>query len=74
VLDKIDLNRKIDKKTYQRILPVLENRLFEVQKASWDARIPVVILFEGWDAAGKGTSIRKLISKFSRYSPKYLLV
>ena len=62
MLDKIDLNRKIDKKTYQRILPVLENRLFEVQKASWDARIPVVILFEGWDAAGKGTSIQKLTS------------
>jgi len=62
VLDKIDLNRKIDKGTYQRIMPELENRLFDVQKASWDARIPVVILFEGWDAAGKGTSIQKLTS------------
>ena len=60
MLDKIDLNRKLDKKTYQRIMPVLENRLFDVQKASWDARIPVIILFEGWDAAGKGTSIQKL--------------
>ncbi|OGO36616.1 MAG: hypothetical protein A2W35_16490 [Chloroflexi bacterium RBG_16_57_11] len=62
MLDKIDLNRKIDKGTYQRIMPELENRLFDVQKASWDARIPVVILFEGWDAAGKGTSIQKLTS------------
>ena len=62
MLDKIDLNRKIDKKTYQHIMPELENRLFDVQKASWDARIPVVILFEGWDAAGKGTSIQKLTS------------
>jgi polyphosphate kinase 2 (PPK2 family) len=62
MLDKIDLNQKLDKKTYQRIMPVLENRLFDVQKASWDARIPVVILFEGWDAAGKGTSIQKLTS------------
>jgi polyphosphate kinase 2 (PPK2 family) len=41
-------------------MPVLQDRLFEVQKASWDAHIPVVILFEGWDAAGKGTSIQKL--------------
>jgi polyphosphate kinase 2 (PPK2 family) len=62
MLDKIDLNRKIDKKTYQRIMPELENRLFDVQKASWDARIPVIVLFEGWDAAGKGTSIQKLTS------------
>jgi polyphosphate kinase 2 (PPK2 family) len=39
---------------------VLSNRLYQIQKASWDAGIPVVILFEGWDAAGKGTSIQRL--------------
>lgn len=62
MLDKIDLGKKVDKKTYKRIMSILEDRLFEVQKASWDAGIPVVILFEGWDAAGKGTSIQKLTS------------
>jgi AMP-polyphosphate phosphotransferase len=62
MLDKIDLSRKLDKKTYKRLMPFLERRLFEVQKASWDAKIPVIILFEGWDAAGKGTSIQKLTS------------
>lgn len=60
MLDKIDLNQKIDKKTYKRWMPVLANRLYNVQKGSWDAHIPVVILFEGWDAAGKGTSIQRL--------------
>jgi polyphosphate kinase 2 (PPK2 family) len=62
MLDKIDLNKKIDKKTYKRIMPELTNRLYTVQKASWDATIPVIILFEGWDAAGKGTSIQHLVS------------
>jgi len=62
MLDKIDLSKKVDKKLFKKIMPVLEDRLFEVQKASWDAGIPVVILFEGWDAAGKGTSIQKLTS------------
>lgn len=62
MLDKIDLSKKIDKKLYKKIMPILEDRLFEVQKASWDAGIPVVIVFEGWDAAGKGTSIQKLTS------------
>jgi polyphosphate kinase 2 (PPK2 family) len=62
MLEKIDLRKKVDKKLFKKIMPVLENRLFEVQKASWDAGIPVVILFEGWDAAGKGTSIQKLTS------------
>lgn len=60
MLDKIDLSKSVDKKLYKRLFPELTERLFNVQKASWDASIPVVILFEGWDAAGKGTSIQKL--------------
>jgi len=62
MLDKIDLSKKLDKKTFKNLMPILEDRLFEVQKASWDAAIPIVILFEGWDAAGKGTTIQKLTS------------
>lgn len=62
MLEKIDLNQKVEKKVYKRLMPELANRLYTVQKASWDAGIPVVILFEGWDAAGKGTSIQKLTS------------
>jgi polyphosphate kinase 2 (PPK2 family) len=62
MLDKLDLDQKISKKTYKRIAPILTERLYNVQKASWDEKIPVIILFEGWDAAGKGTSIQKLTS------------
>jgi len=62
MLDKLDLDQKISKKTYKRVAPILTERLFSLQKASWDAQIPVIILFEGWDAAGKGTSIQKLTS------------
>jgi polyphosphate kinase 2 (PPK2 family) len=60
MLDKIDLNQKIDKATYKQIMPTLASRLYTIQKLSWDANIPVIILFEGWDAAGKGTSIQRL--------------
>ncbi len=49
MLEKIDLSKKVDKKTFKRVMPSLSNRLYSVQKASWDAGIPVVILFEGWD-------------------------
>jgi AMP-polyphosphate phosphotransferase len=62
MLDKIDLSKKVDKKTFKEMMPSLEDQLYQVQKASWDAGIPVIILFEGWDAAGKGTSIQKLTS------------
>jgi AMP-polyphosphate phosphotransferase len=60
MLDKIDLTKSLDKKNYKQVMPQLSSQLFAVQKATWDAGIPVVILFEGWDAAGKGTSIRKI--------------
>jgi polyphosphate kinase 2 (PPK2 family) len=63
MLEKIDLNKKISKKQYKKIFPRLRMKLYALQKASWDAEIPVIILFEGWDAAGKGTSIQNLTSK-----------
>ena len=60
MLDKIDLNKRLSKSVYKAVMPLLSDRLFTVQKTSWDAEIPVVIIFEGWDAAGKGTSIQRL--------------
>ena len=60
MLEKIDLTKKLDKQTYKQNMQILAERLYEVQKGSWDSGIPVVILFEGWDAAGKGTSIQTL--------------
>jgi polyphosphate kinase 2 (PPK2 family) len=62
MLEKIDLSKKLDKHTYKQNMQVLSERLYEVQKRSWDAGIPVAIIFEGWDAAGKGTSIQTLTS------------
>jgi polyphosphate kinase 2 (PPK2 family) len=63
MLEKIDLNKIISKKEFKKKFPRLQNQLYALQKASWDAKIPVIILFEGWDAAGKGTSIQKLTSR-----------
>jgi len=60
MLEKVDLDVRLEKAAYKKIKPALMDRLYAVQKASWDAGIPVVILFEGWDAAGKGTSIQSL--------------
>jgi polyphosphate kinase 2 (PPK2 family) len=63
MLDKIDLNIKISKKEYKQLMPNFRNKLYALQKASWDAGLPVIILFEGWDAAGKGTSIQHLTAR-----------
>ncbi|GAB4495334.1 MAG: hypothetical protein OHK0052_02550 [Anaerolineales bacterium] len=63
MLEKIDLERKLEKPEYKALMNPLRERLYEMQKAAWDAGLPVVILFEGWDAAGKGTSIQMLTSR-----------
>lgn len=60
MLEKIDLNRRIEKDEFKKVMPGLRERLYRAQKSAWDAGIPFIILFEGWDAAGKGTSIRAL--------------
>ena len=60
MLEKVDLTRKLPKQEYKARMPPLRGRLFDLQKACWEAGVPSVIVFEGWDAAGKGTSINTL--------------
>ncbi len=61
MLEKVDLTRKLPKEEYKRLLPHLQRRLYDLEKACWDAQIPSIIVFEGWGAAGKGTLINELI-------------
>ncbi|MFN2225461.1 MAG: hypothetical protein ACK2UY_04130, partial [Anaerolineae bacterium] len=56
MLEKIDLTRELSKGEYKAVKPGLQRRLYDLQKACWDAQIPSIIVFEGWDAAGKGTA------------------
>jgi polyphosphate kinase 2 (PPK2 family) len=63
MLEKVDLSRKLSKAEYKERFPILRARLADLQKACWDAKIPSVTLFEGWDSAGKGTSINLLTQR-----------
>jgi polyphosphate kinase 2 (PPK2 family) len=63
MLEKIDLNRSLSKERYNALKPHLQRRLYDLEKACWDAKIPTIIVFEGWDAAGKGTAINLLTSR-----------
>lgn len=63
MLEKIDLSKKLSKKKYKKQLPRLQRRLYDLETAAWKAGVPSVILFEGWDAAGKGTAIRTLTQR-----------
>jgi len=57
MLENINLKKKLSREEYKRALPGLQHRLYDLEKACWDHGVPTVIVFEGWDASGKGTAI-----------------
>ncbi len=59
MLELIDLEKRISKPVYQQVFPEMESRLGECQRDARAAGVAVVIVFEGWDAAGKGTLINR---------------
>src|SRR5437868_3034362 len=61
--EKVDLDLKLSKQEYKAQLAAVQERLFDLQKACWEARIPSILVFEGWDASGKGTTINTLTQK-----------
>ncbi|MEJ2061618.1 MAG: polyphosphate:AMP phosphotransferase [Gammaproteobacteria bacterium] len=61
VLDHVDLSLALDHDEYRE---QMEHWQAEVNRLTWKAfreRRPCVVAFEGWDAAGKGGAIRRLI-------------
>ena len=60
ILDTIDLTRKLSDGVYERKLAKLQGRLNRLARAAWDEKVSSVVVFEGWDAAGKGGNIRRL--------------
>lgn len=61
MLDQIDLNQSLEKNEYKKVIDKLELKIGALQREARELNIPVIIVFEGWDGAGKGTLINKLI-------------
>lgn len=64
MLEQVDLSKIISKEDYKQIVPALELRLGELQREVRESGIPVMLVFEGWDAAGKGTVMNRLLLTF----------
>lgn len=63
ILAKYDLSLDIEKEKYKQELKDLQEELKELSFQCYAKRIPVIIAYEGWDAAGKGGNIRRLTEK-----------
>ena len=61
MLEKVDLTKKVSKEEYKEKMEQLEMKLGRLQRESKALGIPVLIVFEGFGAAGKGLQIGRLI-------------
>lgn len=60
VLDHIDLEASVDPLTYREALEREQERVAELTRLAYNEGISTVLVFEGWDAAGKGGAIRRV--------------
>jgi polyphosphate:AMP phosphotransferase len=60
LLRTLDLTRKLDKRKYERELERHQGALNLLTRHKKFHRHAVVAVFEGWDAAGKGSAIRRV--------------
>ena len=59
-LSEVDLSPAISDEEYKTELKRLQKRLSELHNIIYRKKIPVILCYEGWDAAGKGGNIRRV--------------
>ena len=68
MLSDINLNLSLEKKEYKAEMRELKVTLGNLQQTLRETEIPVIIVFEGWGASGKGTSIARVVNALD---PRY---
>jgi polyphosphate kinase 2 (PPK2 family) len=63
MLETIDLARTLDRQAYVREVTRRQIQLRELGYQVYLQKQPVIIVFEGWDAAGKGGAIKRITEK-----------
>lgn len=60
ILSRLDMSKTLDKESYDTSLKLYQARLNQLQRKAQARKISTILVFEGWDAAGKGGSIRRI--------------
>ena len=60
VLDNLDLSQKISDDDFDRESLEKQARLSTLQRRASKSGVSTILVFEGWDAAGKGGAIRRV--------------
>jgi polyphosphate kinase 2 (PPK2 family) len=62
-LENIDLTLSLDRDEYKKQLKECQVELHKRARKLYEARRPLIVVAEGWDAAGKGGAIRRVTEK-----------
>lgn len=63
MLEYVNLDLALQQDEYKKRLRPLQQRLYELEHAVFDANVPVIIVFEGWAATGKGRLINLIAER-----------
>ena len=66
MLETVDLTKTLTPEEYRVKLIKLQVRLAQLGFQVYKQQRPVILCFEGWDAAGKGGAIRRLTERPGR--------
>jgi len=61
-LRDVDLTKHVSKEAYKTRSDENQVRLVKLQNDVIKHKLPVAVVFEGWDAAGKGGTIRRMVT------------
>ncbi len=59
-LAEVDLDQRISREEYDQKLVAVQSNLHRLFWKAYEHRLSTVLVFEGWDAAGKGGAIRRV--------------
>lgn len=62
ILDHVDLTKSLTRDDYRKALRHYKSKLHELSWDAYAAKKSTMIVFEGWDAAGKGGTIQRMTS------------
>ncbi|MBI5208606.1 MAG: polyphosphate:AMP phosphotransferase [Elusimicrobia bacterium] len=62
-LTKLDLDKSVEPDSYKEKADSLKLELQQLHRQIYEARIPVLLLFEGWEGAGKGDCVNRLLER-----------
>ena len=58
----VRLDMTMDPEQYKEILKKDQKKLTKLHNELYKSKVPVIAVYEGWDAAGKGGNIRRLVT------------